>query len=546
MTKIPITLFSLFSLLYLITSQTYNFYPKDTIFKFMNKLNSTSDELKTIIEDLCDTFKELYAFNEISKNPPKYKGKDFFNKVNIQEELKKIDTNNTNLFKFYQEIRKVIFSLEDFHIILFPELNSKFNFLTEIRFADPLYFRIKEFNGEPRVFGELRADTDLINNFKDSEKLKQIIEENSKFPIKSINGINPFLFILTFGGDNQKLKSQQGTFKHKFVFHNNSTYLNFFLFPLSSDYFTDYTVVYENNQTFTTEYIFYSEKKLDENNLKSNLLNSNSNLFFKNNNLYYNIFKGINNNNLKEKKIEWDYDYNEMISCKFDKMNEINLIKITSFMPDDLAPYSQTLLSCLDLFDSNAFPIILLLDYNTGGYYFYTHYILELISPNIAFNLYGAIRNYKILKDKNKNFTETFYNNINKLDNCEIGDFDTLNKNPNEIDYGNNIKDILSNTFYLLQKPYRNQINEFKKILKNPRKPTDVLLLTDGFSFSSGSIVTKSMQYFGGGITVGYFPNPIIDFEKNPFDSGLSPSAAIMDQQIYEFDPKGYKDLVDN
>ena len=120
MTKIPITLFSLFSLLYLITSQTYNFYPKDTIFKFMNKLNSTSDELKTIIEDLCDTFKELYAFNEISKNPPKYKGKDFFNKVNIQEELKKIDTNNTNLFKFYQEIRKVIFSLEDFHIILFP------------------------------------------------------------------------------------------------------------------------------------------------------------------------------------------------------------------------------------------------------------------------------------------------------------------------------------------------------------------------------------------------------------------------------------------
>ena len=60
----------------------------------------------------------------------------------------------------------------------------------------------------------------------------------------------------------------------------------------------------------------------------------------------------------------------------------------------------------------------------------------------------------------------------------------------------------------------------FRQNAKNIRKPTEIIIFTDGFSFSSASILIKEMQLNGGAIIVGYDGNPNL----KEFDSGQSPS----------------------
>ena len=91
----------------------------------------------------------------------------------------------------------------------------------------------------------------------------------------------------------------------------------------------------------------------------------------------------------------------------------------------------------------------------------------------------------------------------------------------------------------LLGKQYKEQINAIKKNLKNPRKPTDIIVFTDGFSYSSADIFLKYFQYYGGGITVGYFSNP--NLENKLFDSGLSPSLVIDNYLLNILSPEGFK-----
>lgn len=59
-----------------------------------------------------------------------------------------------------------------------------------------------------------------------------------------------------------------------------------------------------------------------------------------------------------------------------------------------------------------------------------------------------------------------------------------------------------------------------RKSLKNKRKPTNILIYTDGSLVSAVAIFIKNFQYYGGGIAVGYFGNP---HKSNiPFDSAQS------------------------
>ena len=83
--------------------------------------------------------------------------------------------------------------------------------------------------------------------------------------------------------------------------------------------------------------------------------------------------------------------------------------------------------------------------------------------------------------------------------NCKPLTFNDLVKKDHIIDYGNNISDTLTETFVLYGKEYKDKINSFKKNLKNPRNPTNIIVFTDGFSYSSTDVFLKYFQYYGGG-----------------------------------------------
>ena len=83
-------------------------------------------------------------------------------------------------------------------------------------------------------------------------------------------------------------------------------------------------------------------------------------------------------------------------------------------------------------------------------------------------------------------------------------------------------------------------INRKKKLI-NKRKPTEIIIYTDGYSFSAASNFVKYAQYYGGGIVTGFFGNPTKD--NIPFDSGQSSSSVIDNKTLYLISPNSYKYL---
>ena len=154
------------------------------------------------------------------------------------------------------------------------------------------------------------------------------------------------------------------------------------------------------------------------------------------------------------------------------------------------------------------------------------------------------MRYTNIIKKQNGNYVNLLYGYLSDTEMCDKVDYNTLTKHITEVDYGNGIKDKLTSPFHFMTKEFRKYLNSNKKKLKNPRNPTDILIYTDGYSYSAASIFMKYLQYYGGGISIGYFPHPYLDFEnKDVFDSGLSPTVMGTEVVVRDFDPKGYKHL---
>ena len=158
-------------------------YPKEIIFSTLNSLNENQETMKSIIDQISSTFNEAYTFNEISKNPPQPEyNKNFYNKINLQEQLKNINTNNISKYQFYQEIRKIIDSLGDYHVSM--KLYNSYPFEL-LYFADPLIFKIKHYENKSRIFGEFRFPQEVYEYFPyndTKDTIYDIIKRNLNVP----------------------------------------------------------------------------------------------------------------------------------------------------------------------------------------------------------------------------------------------------------------------------------------------------------------------------------------------------------------------------
>ena len=527
--------------IFLLNSSSSNYiYPKEIIFSTLNNLNEKQENMKSIIDQISSTFSKVYAFNEISKNPPQPEyDKNFYNKINLQEQLRNITTSNISRYQFYQEIRKIIDSLGDYHVSM--KLIDSYP-LELLYFADPLIFKIKKYQNKSRIFGEFRFSQEVYEYFpnnNNNETIYDIIKRNLNVPIKSINGVDPFEFITNFAGDFKKLKSAQATFRAKFKEHNDLTKLNFYNYPLSIDFFNNYTVVYHNGQNFTTEYIFISLIPLDDDDDYEKL-----NFYTKNINGKNNLTKEIKENEIiisNITNIEWNYNYNDQLSCFVDEDNKVNLYNISSFANGLDQYFIETIENCTLLFDNNTYPIILLNYFNTGGVINSSQYLLELLSPYKTINIYSAIRKTDIIQNTSEvNEILSIYSDSEK---CDSLNYSSLTKNIKKVNYGKDISDTLLGPFIFNGKEFRKKVSSFKHQLKNKRKPTDILVYSDGFTYSAAAIFMKYLQYYGGAITAGYFQNQNLKFNETQFNNGLSPSGLFTHDILKYLEPKGYEEL---
>ena len=516
------------------------FYEPSQVIDYFNKQTLSKQDKDTILEYISKIFSESYAFNEIAKNPPQ---PDFDSKyhtpVDIQKQLKEISTENLSNYDFYRKISLILADLKDGHVRMFW---NKFKF-HEFYIRAPIEFYIQEYDGENRIFGEC-AENDIINLFLNAGDIEEICSSySSDYPISSINDMDPFEWVNNFGGNLISTKNPQATFSFKLRFHNQVSLGDY---PFSLEELQNFKVEFEDEEggtvSFVTDYLIYSDIDIEETKLRNLELNKN------NNNKNYNKLKHKRGNNKRKSKIRkletvinWDYQYGDDLKCIFDKENNLNIYYIASFWADNMIKYKETLINCYKLFDKNNYPIVVVNDLNNGGYIYFSQLFLGILSPLMPIDLYkGRFRITDNFKNT-ENITEFLNTNFTNIDNCKSENFEDLTKNKITVDHGNNIKEELSKLFFISNDTIHDEITKIRSEMKNKRKPTDIIIFTDGYTLSSAAFLVKYLQKNGGGIVVGYSGNPQND--DLVFDSGQSASP-LFNSQILKIFNENYNSLL--
>lgn len=536
----------------------YIYRPKDLLDDF-NKVITPKDDLDFITEKLSKVFEDYYAFYETSKNPTSYN--KYQNKVDIKEEFKKIKLRNKNrsFYNFYQDISRLFGKLNDGHThITFMDICNSKKFLdrsnpSEIISPIDLYINVSS-DGNPKMFGKPHKNQTIYRYFLNNETVLKVINENLNVPIKAINDKDPFDYIENFGSEYFSLRNPHGTFTLSFNLFNKASLT---LVPLSVKNLTNFTVVYENDNHFTTDFIITYKEKLE-----SNISVIKAGLDF--NNIYkeikyiyapeiqelpyelvniteYGIEIGNHNFNYaiqgnseksNNSRIKWKYNFQNIFKCGI--YNETNIYFINSFMTKDPDKFLLKIKKCAELFDKNKYPIFLITSKNGGGIVAFSKYLIEILSPHSSSLFYSRVRKTKAVVDHDKSIYFT-------ADKCKlISSIDYLKKTF-MVEYGDNVKDNLTDLSIAADGALRSELDDIKYNLKSPRKPTDIIVFTDGFSFSATSIFLKLLQHSGGAITVGYFGNPR-KRDNIIFDSSLSPSPIISTDQLKNYSPD-FKEL---
>ena len=518
--KIFIHLFTLLFLIFFTYSlkEDFNLYTIDEVMSYFNSKKYTEQQYEDILGNLSKIFKKSYAFNDISKSPPQ-PFNNYHPVVDIQDKLKQIEVKDIkNVYDFYRKISNAFSYLKDQHIRIFFN-DFKFSYFYII---GPFQYYIDEYEGKQRIFAKCLPN----------EMLEYFIFENdfsiinfcthNKAPVKSINGTDPFEYINNFGGNFVSTKNIHGTFSFKLNF-NNIVSLNDY--PLSEEELNKLEIIFndEDETKVTTKYLIENDLGIDLENkdnlrLLSNEKEFKDELFYNSNNINNNINKEIKNINLRKlETIEWNYETSDF-KCYVDNENNINIYYVFSFEPSNRKEFIEVMEACIRLFDTNTNPIVVINDGNEGGYASLTQLFMGVLSPLMPINLFkGRLRVTESLT-KTEEILEYINTNLTNVHNCENESLDNLLDEQVQLQYTDTH---LTGAFYITNKTIHNKIEEIRKIMKNKRKPTEILVLTDGYSLSTAGLYIKYLQKMGGAIVAGFKGNP---YDNSVFDSGQSPS----------------------
>ena len=565
--------YSLLVFLFLICSIHcgYKILDKEEFYKQQKGNKKGLDYYNNVIDDLKKIL-NYYVFIDVYKNPPQPAFDDhYFPIVDTFAELENIRSQiieDTNYYDFFRKIREFINSYKDAHMSY--GLNA---FPTKYAFLCPIKLKtVEPENGTIYMTAELAYNDESY--FKNGTEVFEVIERNKDVSILSINGQSPFDFMQNFGNKFFNLKNPHATYAFKT--HN---YLAPFIiyFPFDENEI-NFKVEYSNGDFFETElaiaeivkdlnddnlFYFFNDMKIENefmNYFKSNFENNeygvpkslyellldfektkgiNQNNINSNNLIYRNKqeFNYANVLNEDEPKITWDIEYvpgnPKYFQCRVDKENELNVIHLPTFSYNNETLIVQLIKDCIGLFDQNNYKIVVILNFNGGGVEVVSQTLIEYIQPHIPSLFYNTLRKGEYL-DK---YYDNNFKDDSIVETCKIPDKKYVLDSTISIDYGKGVINNVTSVFRRFGQ-HREEFDKQKKLIKNKRKPNEIIIFTDGYSASAASLFTKSFQNEGGAIVVGYNGNPL---STDIFDGSQHFSSVFHYSDLYELD----KDLME-
>ena len=486
------------------------------------------ENCKIAIDNLKRLFKEGYIYTDIKKNPP---NKEYYGVVDIIDELGKISVKDRKYYDFFRDIKRILGKIKDGHLNIAAYQSPNGYYIQKISACLPFMFGIDGNNREDaKIY--IRKFNDCFDFF--DEEVKKFVEEHENAILKSINDNDPFDYIQNINVEFEPFYNKHSTFTRNM---KSAHKINICSNPLSQEQLSDLTFVFEDESNITLSYyLYYNEKDFEDQEFtdfynKERLreiktMDDISILDIKRN---FNKMK----NNIKEEKsnIEWDYSTNDgLIKCRFDKTNNLNVFTQNTFhyVGPDYKGAVEVVEKCTELFYSNEYPIVGIESYNGGGtcklsYYFQTLLQTRILpSPHYSTLKTELMKEYVEADIPDIKDDPDMYQRID-IETCKpFKKFDDMKEI--EDDYGEGVKHKRTQYFRVFNS---SDLKEHKKVrekyfnLDKLKRPTDIIIFTDTYSFSATSFFIKGLQETGAAILVGYFGNPKID---EVMDASQSPS----------------------
>ncbi|BFU25959.1 hypothetical protein CL6EHI_180400 [Entamoeba histolytica] len=508
----------------------------DGAFECIESLDTLPEQNKEIINGLKVRL-EAYVFKDILKNPPQPSfSNNYYEKVDVDAELDKINTDTISFYDFYFQIKKLIVSTRDMHLRFYvnDELSDNWN-------KDLLYFyyflpfnitidRNKKMYLIPKdVFKGVSVD------------VPQKIIDNKDVAIKTINGEDPFNIIREFGKEYIGLKCPHAQFTLA-----KSTESDYALTqgrltsqPLPKNYLNKQIYIeWENGQSDNVNYSILRHNSRYKENTKQ----------IENNNEEESL-KSINRTIESTENEELKNEYGSLVEPIYCRVSDkkVNTFVLKEFISmDSLSRYNEIVLNCIKLFDSNEYPIQVILPENAGGEGRSEQWIEKIFAPHNDVRM--------IVSARISTCTEAMLKT--GIEGDILSDPKTCNKRGNLFDEKELKKCIGVNQEGFLNKIvwfFKSVICRFKlypwylkpktikygdvehiitqpsievfqenKLMKNPRKPTEIVVYTDSYCYSACSILTKGLKEWGSAILVGFNGDP--NGKDEEFEVGQSPT----------------------
>ena len=486
-------------------------YESMTIDEFttlINKKELKEEEYKLIIDSLIGALKTYYVYLDISKEP-----QIPIEKVDLIKRLEAINLKNITYLGFYNQVQSIIYLVKDGH------LNVRFLKLRDFIYCIPFGFYVD-------TKGIIRIGA--VNNYQKYFD-KEIINKISSYyglEVIKINNYDPDDFIIHFPVQNLKDEHAQ------FSFNIDRIHIHTIDTPFYPEKYKNLTIEFKNNKNLSISYKVLYPKLLSKEfkSFYDNEIELHKYDIFEPS--IYEIEKKFLMSKSKENNLEqmkWDLNYEDIIKYKKDNVNKMNIIVQSSFYIINFFSSRKFFGQLMEELSNNEYPIILIQNKNGGGIILFSSVLQKVLNYKSA--MVKAIMTYKI-NDFNKKIIS---NQISfDIESCSYQSPNSDGKIYTD-DFGNGIKHNRTQ-FFSLMNTYLMVDLLIKGKKYRERKPTEIIIFTDGYSFSTTSFFIKDLQESGNGIIVGYNGIPTQKRRNQKFNGSQSPSSVLDLSQLFPND----------
>ena len=459
----------------------------------------TEEYCNIVISNLTTALDEIYVYTDYLKGPIQQEGYQVYDdQIDIIGELNKIEKKNRKFYDFYRDILKTLAKTKDGHLAFFRDLSPNNISLFWNVFCVPFRYYVEDNGTEPYLSINFTSTSKCVQSFSDdvNDKIRKV----SGKKIKSINGLDPFEYIESISLIFDRYHSPQARYVN---FLNSFFGMSINLHPFIKEEL-NLSLVFEDNDSLEIQYAFMNLQP--QNKEFANFYYKEAKYNFQHHfripayeeiELKYKIKKGLVS---KEKLANNNWDLEENggeYKCKIDEENEVNVFYIKSF------PFyhgENNLDVCFQNFYENNYPIIIIEDYNKGGQVNFGVALAKYVQPRIK-------KPYITSRKATNTMLEQIFSSGQNLDPETCKPYTDKDKD----DMLNGEQEIYSNGVIHHRTKNLDSSNILEKMFtdalaptENIRKPTEIIVFTDGFSFSCGSVFIKRLQRYGSAIIVGY------------------------------------------